>query len=308
MKRRAARIVLRVAIVLFILAGSLWGIKRWRHSSTALDLPTAPVKQGEFLVTVRTRGELVAARSVQLSAPMDVPDLQIVFLAPPGSAVKSGQVVIRFDPSKPMQDLKEKKLALNQAQATLDQEVAQARITADQDRLDLSTAKYAEEKARLEASKQAIVSSMEGQKSAIDLDLAVEKVKLQQATAGLHAKSEEAKIASLARLRDAARAEVDLIEQRLSLMDLKSPLDGVINYESNRSQGWMNAQPFKVGDHAVGGTVLADIPDLKTLQMESKIEESDRGRIRVGDGSLVHVDAYPEKVITGENHLDLIAH
>ncbi len=300
MKRRAARIVLRLAAVLLVVAGSLWAIKRWRHNSTPLDLPTAVVKKGEFLVTVRTRGELVAARSVQLSAPVDVPDLQIVYLAPPGSAVKTGQVVIRFDPSKPTQDLKEKKVALEQAQATLDQAVAQARITADQDRLDLSTAQYAEEKARLEASKQAIVSAMEGQKSAIDLDLAIEKVKLQQATTGLHAKSDEAKIASLARLRDAARAEVDLIEERLALMDLKSPLDGVINYASNRAQGWMNAQPFKVGDHAVGGTVLAEIPDLKTLQMESKIEESDRGHIAVGDASLVHVDAYPEKVVAGK--------
>jgi multidrug efflux pump subunit AcrA (membrane-fusion protein) len=298
--RRGVNYILRVAIVLVVIAGSLWAVRRWRHSSSAPDLPTANVKKGEFLVMVRSRGELVARRSIQLSAPIDVPDLQIVFLAPPGSAVKTGQVVIRFDPSKPRQDLKEKKVALDQAQATLDQAVAQARITADQDRLDLSTAQYAEEKARLEASKQTIVSAMEGQKSAIDLGLAAEKVKVQAATTGLHAKSDEAKIASLARLRDAARAEVELIEYRLTLMDLTSPLDGVINYMSNRTQGWMNAQPFKVGDHAVGGTVLAEIPDLKTLEMESKVEEGDRGRIQMGDESLVHVDAYPEKVVSGK--------
>ena len=41
----------------------------------------------------------------------------------------------------------------------------------------------------------------------------------------------------------------------------------------------MNAQPFKVGDHAVPGGVLAEIPDLSTLEMESKVDEVDRGRI-----------------------------
>ena len=45
----------------------------------------------------------------------------------------------------------------------------------------------------------------------------------------------------------------------------------------------MNAQPFKVGDHAVPGGVLAEIPDLSTLEMESKVDEVDRGRIAVGD-------------------------
>jgi multidrug efflux pump subunit AcrA (membrane-fusion protein) len=83
-------------------------------------------------------------------------------------------------------------------------------------------------------------------------------------------------------------------------MELKSPLDGVINYMPNYSQGWMNAQPFKVGDHAVPGGVLAEIPDLTTLEMESKVDEVDRGRIAVGGTVLVHVDAFPEKVVTAK--------
>ena len=63
--------------------------------------------------------------------------------------------------------------------------MAQARITADQDKLDLATARYQMERARLEASKQAIASAMEGQKSKIDLGLAEEKVKVQEVLAKL---------------------------------------------------------------------------------------------------------------------------
>ncbi len=298
--RRGTRLLTRFAVALLLIAGSGFALRKWRQSSSAGDLPTATARMGDFLVMIRCRGELVAKHSVLITAPLDVPDLQIVYLAPPGSEVKVGQTVVRFDPSRSQQDLKEKDAALKQAQATLDQAVAQARITADQDKLDLATAVYNRERAQLEASKQAIVSVAEGQKSAIDLDISREKVKVQEATAGLHAKSDEAKIASLTRLRDAARAEVDLIQDRLKLMELKSPLNGVVNYASNYSQGWMNAQPFKVGDHAVGGTTLAEIPDLATLQMESKVDEVDRGRLLQGDSVLVHVDAFPEKVVAAK--------
>ncbi|MBV8810971.1 MAG: efflux RND transporter periplasmic adaptor subunit [Acidobacteriaceae bacterium] len=290
----------RLAVLLLLAAGSAFAVWHIRRAHGATDLPASQAHRGEFLVRVPCRGQLIAARSVQLSAPLDVADLQIIWLAPSGSDVKEGMTVIRFDPSRVRQDRKEKKAALEQAQATLDQAVAQARITADQDKLDLAKTRYDAEKARLEASKAAIISAMDGEKSKIDLGLAEEKVKVQQATAELHKKSNEAKIASSKRLRDEAQADVARAERRLAQLDVKSPLNGVVTYLANRTQGWMNSQPFKVGDHVSAGLAVAEIPDLSTLQMESKVDEVDRGRIALGDTVLVHVDAFPEKVLNAK--------
>ncbi len=297
MNMRSGKVWTRAVVLAIAIAGSAFAIRQFRHSRSTLDLPTAQARRGDFPVLVHCRGQLVAARSVQLTAPIDVEDLQIVWLAPAGGPVKEGMDVIHFDPSKLQQDLKEKQSALRQAQASLDQALAQAKITADQDTLDLEKARYDMERARLEASKQAIISAIDGEKSTIDLGLAREKVKVQDATDELHKKSDEAKIASQRRLRDEAKAEVDRTERRLAAMVLKSPLNGVINYMQNRSQGWFNAQPFKVGDHASPGMVIAEIPDLSTLEMESKVEEVDRGRMSVGDAVQVHVDAFPEKTM-----------
>lgn len=298
--RPYVRIWIRAGAILLLLAGSAFAFFKFRHTRAVADLPTAAARQGDFLVMVRCRGELGAHRSVQLSAPLDVPDLQIVWLAPAGSDVKAGQTVIRFDPSRSQQDLKEKDAALKQAQASLEQAESQARITAEQDKLDLAKARYEMEKARLEASKQAIVSAIQGQESKIELGLAEEKVKVQESANALHAKANEAKIASQKRLRDEAQSEFHLIQQRLALMNLKSPLNGVISYLPNTTQGWMNAQPFKVGDHVYPGGDIAEVPDLSTLQMESKVDEVDRGRIAANDSVLVHVDAFPEKVLTAK--------
>jgi multidrug efflux pump subunit AcrA (membrane-fusion protein) len=288
---------LRTAVLAAILAGLGFGLRQFRQTRAEAALPMASAHKGDFLVLVRCRGELMARRSEQLTAPLDAVDLQIVWLAPAGGPVKKGEVVIRFDPSRMQQDLKEKNAALAQAQASLDQAIAESRISGDQDTLDLSTAGYQMEKARLEAAKQAIMSKIQGEESDIDFGLAEEKLRVQQAAILTHKKSGEGKIASLERARDTAKTQVEFTEHQLSLMELKSPLDGVINYMSNYSQGWANAQPFKVGDHAVSGGVLAEIPDLASLQMESKVDEVDRGRVAVGDKVLVHVDAFPEKVM-----------
>ena len=294
---KRSRLWLRLGLCALLLGGSAFGWREYSRRQTTLDLPTAAARQGEFAVLIRCRGALSARHSVQITAPVDVPDLQIVWLAPSGGPVKEGESVIRFDTSKLKQDLQEKQVALKQAQATLDQAVAQARMKADQDKLDLATARYQMEKAKLEASKQAIVSVIVGQESAIDLRMAEEKVTLQESATELHQKSDDAKSASLKRLRDEAQAEVARAEKRLALADIKSPLDGVITYQSNTSQGWVNAQPFKVGDHASGGAVIAEIPDLSSLEMESKVDETDRGKIAVGDAVTVHVDAFPEKAM-----------
>ena len=283
-----------LAITLVAIAGAAAGVYRLRQVQAAGTLPTAPARQGDFSVIVRCRGELKAKRSVQIIAPVNVPSLRIVWQAPPGGAVKEGDPVVRFDPSSTQQQLQEKEAALKQAQATLDQAVADARITAEQDQRDLSTSKYDVEKARLEASKAEIVSALQGEESRIDLGLAEQKLRVEEATVNLHATSDSAKNASLTRQRDQAQTEVDITNQRLSQMELKTPLSGVVMYMQNYSQGWTNAKPFQVGDQVWPGGVVAEIPDLATLEMEGKVEEIDRGRIEVGMETRVHIDSLPE--------------
>jgi multidrug efflux pump subunit AcrA (membrane-fusion protein) len=268
-----------------------------RPASAAGDLPTATAKRGDFAVIVRCRGALMAAHKVTLLAPEDVPDLQIVWLAPTGSQVKEGDPVIRFDGSKLQQDLREKTQALKQAQASLEQATAQGRIDADKGKLDLTQARADMEKARLEASKQAIVSVIQGEESAIDYHLAASKVTVQESATALSREANVAKIASQRRLRDQAQAELELAKRRLSQIEVKTPIAGLVSYLPNTSQGWMNAQNFKVGDHAYPGASIAEIPDLSSLQMESKVDEEDRGRIAVGNAVLVHVDAFPETAL-----------
>lgn len=289
------------ALTVLALAGAgAFAFVKLRSRQAETKTATAPARKGDFLVMVRARGELRARHSVQITAPVNVPELRIVWVAAPSGEVKEGEVVVRFDPSSARQQLQEKDASLKQAQASLDQAIAQARITSEADQRDLASARYTVERARLEASKVEIVSAIQGEESRIDLSLAEKKLRVQEATVTLHEVSDKAKIASLERQREQAQADVDLTKQRLAQMEIKAPLSGIIVYLPNYSQGWMNAKPFKVGDQVWPGAAVAEVPDLKTLEMEGKIEEIDRGRVKQGDDVKVRVDSLPELTLPGK--------
>src|SRR5207244_8631971 len=153
--------------------------------------------------------------SVQVYTPM-VPNLRISWLASPGNLVKEGEIIVKFDSSSSAQQLMQKEAALRQAQATLDQAIAQSKITAEQDKTDLADAGFTVERARLEASKQEIVSRIQGEESKIDYGVAQQKEKVQEATVDLHAASDRSRRASLTRQRDQAKADVDITKERIA--------------------------------------------------------------------------------------------
>jgi multidrug efflux pump subunit AcrA (membrane-fusion protein) len=248
-----------VAVVLCaLIAGAGYAARYLRRTQNVVDVPMVPAREGEFQVIVSCRGDLVARRSVQILAPQ-VPNLNIVWTASPGSNVKAGDVVVKFDRGGAERQLRENEAALQQAAAPLQQAEADARITAEQDRRDLAAARYAVEKARLEVTKAEIVSVLQAEESKISLGLAEEKLHVQEAANSTHAASDAAKIASARRLLDKAREDRDLTRERLARMELQSPLDGVFVLLNNNSQGWMNAKPFKAGDNVWPGSAIAEI-------------------------------------------------
>jgi len=293
-RRIRARIILLAVLLAMGAAGA--GVYRMRMANAAVSYPTERARKGDFLVLIRTRGELRAARSVAVYAPT-VPQLRIAWLAQSGAVIHQGDLMVKFDSSASEQQLQQKNATLQQAQATLDQAIAQSKITAEQDRSDLADAQFNVEKARLEVSKQEIVGALQAEESKIDLGLCEQKLRVAQATSDLHAASDRSRIGSLTRQRDNAQNDVDITKARIAQMEIRAPITGFLVFATNYTQGWLDAKPFQVGDSVWAGMSLAEIPDLETLQMEGKIEEIDRGQISVNQEVRVHIDSLPELAI-----------
>jgi HlyD family secretion protein len=291
--RRWIRRFLAFAGVAILLGGGWAGVNRLRKTEASAGLPVARARKGEFLVIVRARGDVKAGRSVPIYAPV-VPNLTIAWMAPAGEPVKEGAPIIRFDSSSAQQQLVQKEAALKQAQATLDQAIGQAQITAQHDQADLTDAKLNVEKARLQTAGNQFVGRLQAEQAKIDLEVAEQKLKVQEANIALHQATDKAKIASLTRQRDQAQAEIDLTRSRIAQMEIRAPLSGYVVFVSNYNQGPLSAKPFKVGDNVFSGMNLAEMPDMASLVMDAKAEEMDRGRIAVGNDVRVRIDALPE--------------
>ena len=144
-----------IAGILLAASGVLLGaVRLGRHAPT---VPTIEVKRGEFLDSLQFRGEVKALKSVTISAPAEAGELQIIKVAPEGTAVKSGDVVVEFDKTKTEQDLAQFKSTLKSAEAEIGQAKAQARLAEEEDKTNVLKARYDVEGAKLEASKQEIV-------------------------------------------------------------------------------------------------------------------------------------------------------
>ncbi len=86
-------------------------------------------------------------------------------------------------------------------------------------------------------------------------------------------------------------------------MTIRAPIDGVVNIMSNfRSGGNFGASdpPFREGDSVWTGAAIAEIPDLSSMRVEVKLDEVDRGRVRLGQAVKVRVDAIPDKEFDAE--------
>jgi HlyD family secretion protein len=296
--RKVGRWATRLCLLLLLMTGAGFGVYRFRSGQAGPVLPTAPVRKGEFLVLVRCRGALRAAKSVGIYTPV-VPNLRIGWLALAGEEVKEGEVIVKFDSSTAQQQVMQKEAQLRQAEATLDQAVGQGKITAQQDQTELGEAKFTVERARVQASLATIESRIKGAQSHVDLGIAEQKLKAQEATVALHEASTKSRIASLTRQRDQVKADVDITKARIAQMELKAPSTGLLTFNLNYSGAMSSseARPFKVGDNAGSGMVLGQIPDLNTLEMDVKLEEGDRGRVSVRQDVVVRVDAFPELTI-----------
>ncbi len=269
---------------------------------TEVEIATARVRRGDFIISVRTRGEIRSTRSVVLSAPQ-VPDPRIVKLAETGKPIKKGEVVVEFDTASQEQYYLERATSVRTADSEIVQTQASHRIIDEQDGMSLMQAEYNLERAKLEASKAEILSEIEGAKNWIDVGISEGNLTQVKTVIKSHKVTQAADLQRLQQRKDKAVRDMERAKGYLSKMVITAPIDGIVNILPNfRSGGSFGSMPppFKEGDRAWTGAAIAEIPDLSSMRVEMKLEEVDRGRIKLGQQVRVRVDAVADKEFLGE--------
>jgi RND family efflux transporter MFP subunit len=267
-----------------------------RHAA-APDLPTTVVTKGPFIDTLEIRGEIRPLKSVVLSSPMQSGELQILKLAKSGTMVKPGDVVVQFDPSTLERTIQEKKSELKQADAEIEQAQAQTRIAQEQNATAVMKAGYDIERAKLDVGKGDTVSRLDNEQAKLAVVDAQQRERELQVKVKSDLTSAQADLSAKRHKREKALFDLKRAEQGLANLQVKAPSAGMVNILPNFRSGSMfgGQQEFQQGDRAWPGAAILELPDLSSVHLEARLDESDRGRLQARQDATVRIEALPGK-------------
>lgn len=282
--------------ILLLAGGAGWW---WLGRRSGMEtLPSALVRRGDLSESVPCRGKLIARQAAVLVAPSRVQRLRIIYLAPEGSEVTAGEVVIRLDVTALQQQEEELDLALKAAATQLDQARNQAAITSQQDARTLAQDQAAAGGAEVDAEKESVKGKIAGEEAQLALAVARSVVVADEAQAKLHATAAAAQLQSLTAARDKAAAQLRRAQDAVAAATLRAPLSGIISYSMNYAN-YNDLHAYRVGDTVSAGDEIGQIPNLQTLQVNATLAQDDRGRVHAGEAIEAQATALPETQITG---------
>ena len=305
MMRRFQRLSARgkavaIAAMLVLGCGVLLGTVRLGRRGPSV--PTIEVKRGEFLDSLQFRGEMKALRSVTISAPAEAGDLRIVKIASEGTVVQPGDVVVEFDSTKTQQDLAQYKSTLKSAEAEISQAMAQARLAEEEDKTAVLKARYDVEANKLEASKQEIVSKIEGEEAKLKLADAQQKLREAETKQKSDERLNKATVESKQQASEKAKYDVERAERALAKMIRRAPSAGSISVLEHWNGNGETA--YRPGDRAWPGAAIAELPDANTLRISARVDETERGRLAAKQPVTLQLNAIPDRQFTG--HIEQI--
>ncbi|WP_159447390.1 HlyD family secretion protein [Novilysobacter spongiicola] len=225
-------------------------------------------------------GEVYAGESKALMPPSidGVWMLNITRIAPDGSPVKVGEVVLGFDGNSLMQDLNSKNSKLGEKQRELETLLLDLAERERTERLATAEARADVDKARRKTGQpQALIPGTEYRKLIIARERAERRLSLAEERERLSAEQRrqerrlvEAEIAQL-------QGEVAHLQDALASLEVKAPREGLMMHKSSWS-----GDKFDVGSQVFRGQAVAEIPDTGTLAVRGDLPERDLSRVRIG--------------------------
>lgn len=268
-KRRIWLIGAAAAIVIIIAALLLLG------GNGQIQYKTTKIEKGTITASVSSSGTINPVISVQVGSQVSgqIMEIYIDF----NSEVKEGQLIARIDPET-------FEYKVRQMQADVDAARAQAlmqRAEEARQRVNLANAKIDMER-RLKLVDRGFLSPAERDTVKTTYEAQLELVKVAVA----NVKNAEASV----KQREALLAQAKIDLERTAI---KSPVNGTVIQKTVEA-----GQTVAASLQAPELFVIAE--DLTDMQVETSIDESEIGRVRVGQKATFTVDSYPGRTFEGE--------
>ncbi len=290
---RKSFIAIGIAVIA-VLAGA-----GWTRNKLAADRQGdwVRVSRGDLITGIDVTGTLSAVDSGSFGPPQinDVWDFKVSMIAAEGSDVKKGQPVLGFDTMDLQKRLDEKSAEAEQARKEIEKARADLALRREDEKLKLADAEGRLRKAQLKLEGPPDILASNDRKQ-IELDFALAKLEtesIRQRIASFE-KAASAQIALLTSKQQTAEAIVTGARNAIQAMTIMAPRNGTIVYVTN----WRGDKK-KVGDNCWRMERVIEIPDLARMMAKGEVDESDAGKVAVGQRVVFNLDAHPDEEFTG---------
>lgn len=258
-------------------------------SEDGTSVPTARVARGTLDVIVRMNGDLRASRQQAIIAPPVGGSLRVLTLVDAGSLVKAGDVVLSFDPADQRYALEQAQSELLEAEQNIRKRRADIGAQDAQDQVALLTARFNVRRAELDAKvDRELIPANEHQIRQVSLEEAKRTLAQTEQDVQARATVSTAGLSVLEEARMKAQVAADRARQNMDMLEIKSPIDGVVSVRENQDASGgiffsgMTLPAYRVGDMANPGRPMMDVFDLSGMEIRGTVNEQDRVNLAVG--------------------------
>jgi HlyD family secretion protein len=287
-------IVLIAAIVLCTLATTLWLTRHKKAPASHSPLSSSPTETG----VLRLKGTTQAVRTRSIQAPLLAGEkegtLTITDLRAAGSSVKQGDILVEFDRQAQLRDSLDKQAQNSKLADDVLQEEAKEDAARAKDETEIKVAEGDLAKAELEMQKVELLSRIDAEKARETLDEAKATLDQIKETFSLKRKTAQASIRILEIQRDRARETMLHAQANAALMQVHSPISGVVVLNTIWKQG--NIGEVQEGDQVRPGVPFMQVVDPSEMEVQVPVNQQDVLALHDGLKARVHLDAYPDLV------------
>lgn len=323
----------RYAIAAAVAVFALTAVVFWVRAG-ADDGMVVEVSRGELTARLTSSGTLKPIQSITYRSPVPGRDIEIRDLAPEGSRVEAGDVLVRLDTTdleielaRVRQEHRQAQMDLQVAEGEWDEAGAEVKavtegegaLTVEEARSTLQRAQKKAERLRQEYEKlrplldKGFITREELARTEDALEEAEEELMLARRRTEVivqlsHPREQKRAALGLAQKGAQlgnARTRVHETELRLTILTnlvngctIRARGPGLVVYEEN-----LNANPrrkLRIGDRVFATQGIVTIPEVNRMLVEASVSEAEVHRVKAGQVAEIRVEAFPDLRLTGE--------
>ncbi len=288
-KKRRKRLIYG-GVGLFLVLAIAGGLIAATHSGTKIDpSKLQKVEKGDLAKSVVATGKVTPITKVEVKSKAS--GIVKKLMVDAGDKVKKGQLLAQLDKAEIEAQVEQSRAAVEAAEANLKSSEADfERAKVDAEGPDVPLLKRAYERA-IGMAKEGVVSTSALEDAQKNYELALNKQNVSKAQVTVL----KAKIAQSQGQLSQDRANLKQLEEQLSYTDIQSPIDGVV-LSRNVEMGDAVSSILVLGSSA---TLVMTLGDISQVYVKGKVDESDIGRVYLGQPARIKVESFKDKTFNG---------